>query len=67
MTLQKAMRVRSEMKKQIGKLNDLLKKVPYAISFKNEVPDEKKLSEKRKEKLLALDGMSYTVRFFTHS
>lgn len=60
MTLQKAMRVRSEMKKQIGKLNDLLKKVPYAISFKNEVPDEKKLSEKRKEKLLALDGMSYT-------
>lgn len=59
MTLQKAMRVRSELKKEISNLNELIQDYPQQISFKNNVPAEEELRAKREEKSLSLDGMSY--------
>ncbi|MCQ2242346.1 hypothetical protein [Treponema sp.] len=59
MTLQKAMRVRSELKKMASSLTDLLRKVSYTINFKNEKPTEEELQEKREEKNVQLDGHSY--------
>ena len=59
MTLQKAMRVRSELKKEITNLNELIQDYPQQISFKNNVPAEEELRSKREEKSLSLDGMSY--------
>ena len=61
MTLQKAMRVRAELKKEISNLND-------QISFKGKVPGAEELSVKRAEKVAALYGMSYeevVKRMFT--
>ncbi|MDO4505636.1 MAG: hypothetical protein Q4B64_01670 [Spirochaetales bacterium] len=59
MTLQKAMRVRSELKKMASNLTDLLRKVSYTINFKNEKPTEEELQKKREEKNVQLDGHSY--------
>lgn len=59
MTLQKAMRVRSELKKMASSLTDLLRKVSYTINFKNEKPTEEELQKKREEKNVQLDGHSY--------
>lgn len=59
MTLQKAMRVRSDLKKEIVNLNELINGYPHQISFKDNVPSDEELSAKRAEKSVALDGMSY--------
>lgn len=59
MTLQKAMRVRSELKKMASSLTDLLRMVSYTITFKNEKPTEEELQKKREEKNVQLDGHSY--------
>ena len=59
MTLQKAMRVRSELKKLASSLSDLLEKTPYEIAFEKNKPSEEELVAKREEKLARLDGESY--------
>ena len=59
MTLQKAMRVRADLKKEIVNLNELINGYPHQISFKDKVPCDEELSAKRAEKSVALDGMSY--------
>ena len=68
MTLQKAMRVRVELKKEISNLNDLIHDYSHQISFKGKVPGAEELSVKRAEKVAALYGMSYeevVKRMFT--
>ena len=68
MTLQKAMRVRAELKKEISNLNELIHDYPQQISFKGKVPEAEELAAKRSEKVAALDGMSYedvVKRMFT--
>ena len=68
MTLQKAMRVRAELKKEISNLNDLIHDYSPQISFKGKVPGAEELSVKRAEKVAALYGMSYeevVKRMFT--
>ena len=68
MTLQKAMRVRAELKKEISNLNDLIHDYSHQISFKGKVPGAEELSIKRAEKVAALYGMSYedvVKRMFT--
>ncbi len=59
MTLQKAMRVRAELKKMSAALMDLLKRVPIQVSYEKEKPSEEKLVEKREEKISRLDGCTY--------
>lgn len=59
MTLQKAMRVRADLKKEIVNLNELIREYPRQISFKDKVPSDEELAVKRAEKSIALDGMSY--------
>lgn len=59
MTLQKAMRVRADLKKEIVNLNELIREYPRQISFKDNVPSDEELVAKRAEKSVALDGMSY--------
>lgn len=59
MTLQKAMRVRADLKKEIVNLNELIREYPRQISFKDNVPSDEELAAKRAEKSVALDGMSY--------
>lgn len=59
MTLQKAMRVRADLKKEIVNLNELIREYPRQISFKDKVPSDEELAAKRAEKSIALDGMSY--------
>ena len=59
MTLQKAMRVRADLKKEIVNLNELINGYPHQISFKDNVPSDEELAGKRAEKSVALDGMSY--------
>ena len=68
MTLQKAMRVRAELKKEISNLNELINYYPQQISFEGKVPEAEELAAKRAEKAAALDGMSYedvVKRMFT--
>lgn len=68
MTLQKAMRVRAELKKEISNLNELIHDYSHQISFKDKVPEAEELAAKRAEKAAALDGMSYedvVKRMFT--
>ena len=68
MTLQKAMRVRAELKKEISNLNELIHDYPQQISFEGKVPEAEELAAKRAEKAAALDGMSYedvVKRMFT--
>ena len=68
MTLQKAMRVRAELKKEISNLNDLIHDYSHQISFKGKVPGAEELSVKRAEKVAALYVMSYedvVKRMFT--
>ncbi|MCR4734806.1 MAG: hypothetical protein K5829_07385 [Treponema sp.] len=59
MTLQKAMRVRAELKKEIAGLNELIREYPNQISFKDKKPEAEELAAKRSEKKTCLDGMSY--------
>lgn len=59
MTLQKAMRIRAELKKEISNLNELIHDYPQQISFTEKVPDSEELRAKRDEKALSLDGMNY--------
>lgn len=59
MTLQKAMRIRAELKKEISNLNDLIHDYPHQISFENRIPEPEELRAKREEKSLSLDGMNY--------
>ena len=59
MNIQKAMRVRSELKAAATKLQMMVENVPYIIPFENEAADEAKLAEKRNERLKKLDGLSY--------
>lgn len=59
MTLQKAMRIRAELKKEISNLNELIHDYPHQISFENRIPEPEELRAKRKEKSLSLDGMNY--------
>ncbi len=59
MTLQKAMRVRAELKKEIVNLNELICNHPRQISFKGKVPAAEEIAAKRAEKAAALDGLSY--------
>jgi len=59
MTLQKAMRVRADLKKEISNLKELIHVCPPEISFKDKVPSDEELAAKRAEKPVALDGMSY--------
>lgn len=40
MTLQKAMRIRSELKKEISNLNELIQDYPHQITFKEKAPSE---------------------------
>lgn len=59
MTLQKAMRIRAELKKEISNLNELIHDYPHQISFENRIPESEELRAKREEKSLSLDGMNY--------
>lgn len=59
MTLQKAMRIRAELKKEISNLNELIHDYPHQISFENRIPEQEELRAKREEKSLSLDGMNY--------
>lgn len=59
MTLQKAMRIRAELKKEISNLNELIHDYPHQISFENRIPEPEDLRAKREEKSLSLDGMNY--------
>lgn len=59
MTLQKAMRIRAELKKEISNLNELIHDYPQQISFTEKVPDSEEIRAKRDEKALSLDGMNY--------
>lgn len=59
MNIQKAMRVRSELKLAAANLSGLLGDVPYVLSFERKEPDGDELSQKRGEKLKKLDGLSY--------
>lgn len=59
MNLQKAMRVRSELKKQAQSLSLLIDSVNYTISFESKEPSEDEIQAKRDEKNSRLDGMSY--------
>lgn len=59
MTLQKAMRIRAELKKEISNLNELIHDYPHQISFENRIPEPEELRAKREEKSLGLDGMNY--------
>lgn len=59
MNIQKAMRVRAELKVAASKLSTMLEGVPYVISFDENEADEAVLAEKRAEKLNKLDGLSY--------
>lgn len=59
MTLQKAMRIRAELKKEISNLNELIHDYPHQISFENRIPEPEELRVKREEKSLSLDGMNY--------
>ena len=59
MTLQKAMRIRAELKKEIRNLNELIHDYPHQISFENRIPEPEELRAKREEKSLSLDGMNY--------
>jgi hypothetical protein len=59
MTLQKTMRIRAELKKEISNLNELIHDYPQQISFTEKVPEPEELRAKRDEKSLSLDGMNY--------
>lgn len=59
MTLQKAMRIRAELKKEISNLNELIHDYPHQISFENRIPEPEEIRAKREEKSLSLDGMNY--------
>jgi len=59
MTLQKAMRVRSELKKSAENIQTMLKNVSYTLKWKENKPTEEELKAKREEKLYALDGMTF--------
>lgn len=59
MTLQKAMRIRAELKKEISNLNELIHDYPHQISFENRIPEPEELRAKREEKSLSLDEMNY--------
>lgn len=59
MTIQKAMRVRSELKKKAASLLELISSVDYNISWEEKEPTPEQITEKRQEKLFALDGMTY--------
>ena len=59
MNIQKAMRVRSELKSNAVKLNMMINNVPYAIAFEGEKPADEALASKRSERQKRLDGLSY--------
>ncbi len=59
MTLQKAMRVRSELKKEAAALSGLINATDYGLQFKGCEPAAEAVRAKQTEKLPSLDGMSY--------
>ena len=68
MTIQKAMRVRAELKKELGYLDDFIENFPNCISFKEKYPTEEEIINKRNEKHASFDGMNYEdviKRYFT--
>ena len=52
MTLQKAMRVRAELKKEVSNLNELIHDYSHQISFKGTVPEAEEIAAKRAEKVV---------------
>ncbi len=54
MNIQKAMRIRSELKAAAAKLNLMLDSVDYNLTFENQPADEAALAEKRGRKLFAI-------------
>lgn len=62
MTLQKAMRIRSQLKQEATSLFDLLDSVDYEISFENEKePTADAITKKQHENLAGLDGVNYVT------
>lgn len=59
MNIQKAMRIRAELKVAASKLSNMLENVPYVVQFEGAEADSAQLAEKRNEKLNKLDGLSY--------
>ena len=60
MTLQKAMRVRSELKMAAAHLKSLLDTVSFNIDYEGDnAPSEQTLAAKRAEKIAGLDNMTY--------
>ena len=54
MTLQKAMRVRAELKKEAAKLMDILDKTDFELTWEGEKPDAEALAAKRNENCMPL-------------
>ena len=59
MTLQKAMRVRAELKKEAAKLMDILDKTDFELTWEGTKPDDEAVAAKRNEKLYALNGLTF--------
>lgn len=60
MTLQKAMRVRAELKKEAAKLMDILDKTDFELTWEGIKPDDEAVAAKRNEKLYALNGLTFS-------
>ena len=68
MTLQKAMRIRSELKKEATALSSLIDNTDYEVQFKGDEPSAEEVQQKQAEKLPSLDGKTYAAavkRMFT--
>lgn len=60
MTIQKAMRIRSELKKAADDLFELLANESYVISFEGDkMPTEEEVNQARNQNRAGLDGMTY--------
>lgn len=59
MTLQKAMRVRAELKKEAAKLTEILDRADFQLTWETTKPTEEEIQAKRNEKLYALNGMTF--------
>lgn len=59
MNIQKAMRVRAELKSDAVKLNMMINSVPYVVAFEGKKPEDCALATKRSERQKKLDGLSY--------
>lgn len=59
MTLQKAMRVRAELKKEAAKLTEILTRTSFELTWEGEKPDAEALIAKRNEKRYSLNGLTF--------